>query len=300
MRKEVTLGLIQMSMTQSASENLEKAIKKIELAAKKDAQIVCLPELFTSPYFPQEEKANVSEYAEKIPGLTSKALSEVAKENFVVLVAGSIFEKSGKKHYNTTMVFDESGKMLGKYRKMHIPHDPNFYEQHYFAQGDIGYKVFKTQYAKLGTLICYDQWFPEAARINALLGAEIIFYPTAIGWSKNIEQTEGNWQEAWEAVQRGHAIANSCVVATVNRVGTENDMICPSGQISRNNNSSMTFWGGSFVYDQFGKLLAHGSVREEIIIAKCNLELSKQVREGWRFFYNRRPETYKKILEKKK
>src|SRR3990167_10312935 len=210
MRKEVTLGLIQMSMTQSASENLEKAIKKIELAAKKDAQIVCLPELFTSPYFPQEEKANVSEYAEKIPGLTSKALSEVAKENFVVLVAGSIFEKSGKKHYNTSMVFDERGKMLGKYRKMHIPHDPNFYEQCYFTPGDLGYKVFKvrdpkrkTENWKLGTLICYDQWFPEAARINALMGAEVIFYPTAIGWVRGIKQREGSWQEAWENVQRG-------------------------------------------------------------------------------------------------
>ncbi len=285
MRKEVTLGLIQMSMNESANENLERAIKKIELAAKRGAQIVCLPELFTSPYFPQEEKADVAEYAEKIPGATTKALSEAAKDNFVVIVAGSVFEKSGKKFYNTTMVFDESGKMLGKYRKIHIPHDPNFYEQHYFAPGDSGYKVFKTGHGKLGTLICYDQWFPEAARVNALMGAEIIFYPTAIGWSKDIEQTEGSWQETWEAVQRGHAIANSCIVATVNRVGTENDM---------------TFWGGSFVYDQFGKLLAHGSVREEIVIARCDLELGKQVREGWRFFYNRRPETYKKIVEKRK
>lgn len=280
---EVTLGLIQMSMTGSHDDNLLNAIKKIGIAAKKGANIVCLPELFTTPYFPHEQKQDTERYAEKIPGRTSEALSEAAKNNAVTVVAGSVFEKAGKKYYNTTMVFNEKGKLLGKYRKMHIPHDPNFYEQDYFTPGDLGFKVFRTQYAKLGTLICYDQWYPEAARINALMGADIIFYPTAIGWVKGIETSEGNWQEAWENVQRGHAIANCSIVAAVNRVGVE---------------GNTTFWGGSFVCDAFGKTIARGRIREEIVIAKCDLKHSRNVREGWRFFNNRRPETYGKLIEK--
>ena len=288
--QNVTLGLIQMAMVEEKEKSLEKAIKMIGRATDRGAQVVCLPELFTSPYFPQEEDTE-KQYAEKIPGPTGNALSQAAKENGIVLIGGSLYEKDGKKHYNTSMVFDERGKMLGKYRKMHIPHDPNFYEQCYFTPGDLGYKVFKvrdpkrkTENWKLGTLICYDQWYPEAARINALMGAEVIFYPTAIGWVRGIKQREGSWQEAWENVQRGHAIANGIVVAAVNRVGVE---------------KNMTFWGGSFVCDAFGKTVARGGLKEEVIIAKVDLEHGKGVREGWRFFHNRRPETYKKLVERR-
>lgn len=292
MARNITLGLIQMSMSADKDANLAKAVRMIGEAAKKGAEIVCLPELFNLPYFPQDERNKEIE-AEEIPGKTTDALARVAKDNKVVLVGGSIFEKgkdrekSGTKTYNTTVVFDETGKMLGTYRKVHVPHDENFYEQNYFEPGDLGFKVFasgsKTQNAKLGTLICYDQWYPEAARSVALIGANIIFYPTAIGTVRGVEQTEGNWQDAWETVMRGHAIANGMIVVAVNRVGNE---------------GKMDFWGGSFVCDAFGKVIARGGDKEEIIIAKCDLEHGKSVREGWRFFYNRRPETYGLLVKK--
>jgi agmatine deiminase len=279
--KQVTLGLIQMSMTADASANLQKALAAIERAAEKGAQIACLPELFTSPYFPQEEKADAAAYADSIPGTVTRALSQAAADNKLVVVGGSIFEKDGNKFYNTSVVFDQKGKLLGRYRKMHIPHDPNFYEQDYFSQGD-GYRVFPTSYGKLAVLICYDQWYPEAARISALMGADIIFYPTAIGTVEGVSQEEGDWQDAWTTVQRGHAIANCVAVAAVNRVGRE---------------GSMAFWGGSFVSSQFGTLLAKGGAKEELVLAKVDLGLGKTVREGWRFFHNRRPKTYARLLE---
>jgi agmatine deiminase len=180
------------------------------------------------------------------------------------------------------VVFDEKGKMLGRYRKMHIPHDPNFYEQSYFTPGD-GYRVFTTKHGRIAVLICYDQWYPEAARISALMGADILFYPTAIGLVEGVAQDEGDWQDAWTTVQRGHAIANGVAVAAVNRVGRE-------GQ--------MTFWGGSFVSSQFGTLLAKGGAKDELVLAKVDIGLGKRVREGWRFFHNRRPETYSRLLER--
>ncbi|MEK6982491.1 MAG: carbon-nitrogen hydrolase [Candidatus Micrarchaeota archaeon] len=279
------VALLQMKMSDSVSENLKKAVKMIKSASKKGANIVCLPELFNTPYFPIQEKADALKYAESIPGPTSEVLSIAAKEANVVLVAGSIYEKDSAtgKLYNTSMVFDENGLMLGKYRKMHIPHDPGFYEQNYFEKGDLGYKVFQTKYGNVGILICYDQWFPEAARTLALMGADIIFYPTAIGWAKNVEPVEGNWQKAWEGVQVGHAIANNLIIAPVNRCGVE---------------KNTTFWGGSFVSNAFGAILAKGKDKEKIIITECDLAHSKHVREGWRFFYNRRPESYGKLVEK--
>lgn len=277
------IALVQMGMEAERGKNLEKALSLIKAAASKGANIVCLPELFNTPYFPQEEKARAEEYAEEIPGRAADALSASAKENKVVLVGGSLFERDGKRFFNTTAVFDEKGKMLGKYRKMHIPHDPNFYEQNYFERGDLGYKVFDTKYGKIGTLICYDQWFPEAARTLALMGADVIFYPTAIGWVDGVQPAEGNWQEAWEAVQRGHAIANATAVCAVNRVGRE---------------GAMEFWGGSFIYSQFGTLLAHGNGREGLVFGEVDLSLGKKVKEGWRFFYNRRPDSYGKLVGK--
>jgi predicted amidohydrolase len=280
MPKLVTLGLIQMSMSADRQENLSKALKMIEAAAKKGAQIVCLPELFATRYFPQTKKSAIE--PEKIPGQTTNFLSQAAKKNNVVLIGGSIYEKDGEKKYNTSVVFDKSGKLLGKYRKVHIPEDEAFYEQDYFSPGN-SYKVFDTEFGKIGVLICFDQWHSEPARVNKLLGAEIIFYPTTIGVVSGIEQTEGGWHDAWESVQRGHAIANSVIVAAVNRVGKEGDM---------------KFWGGSFVYDQFGKLLARGDrSKQEVIVVECDLNLGRQIEQGWGFLRNRKPRTYSKLVE---
>ena len=279
---KVTVGLIQMSMGPDRAKNVEKAVRMIGDAAARGAGIVCLPELFTTPYFPQSEKADASMFSEPVPGETTNILSKAAAASKVVIVGGSVFESDKKKLYNTTVVFDEKGKLLGKYRKMHIPHDPSFYEQNYFEPGDSGFKVFQTKFGKIGTLICYDQWFPEAARIDALMGADIIFYPTAIGLVDGVQQAEGKWQDAWETVQRGHAIANATAVCAVNRVGKE-------GQ--------MRFWGGSFVSSQFGTILARGDDNEGIVLAEIDLGLGKAVKEGWGFFRNRRPGAYKSMTE---
>lgn len=282
MKNRLVFGLIQMAMSSDPEENRKKAIRMIHEASERGAQIVCLPELFMTLYFPREEKTDASGLAETIPGKTTESLSQAAKENNVVIVGGSLYEKEGGRFYNTSVVFDETGRMIGKYRKMHIPHDPFFYEKNYFEESRDGFKVFQTKYGAIGVLICYDQWFPEAARVNALMGADVIFYPTAIGVPDGNTQEEGNWHEAWTAVQRGHAVANSVVVVAVNRVGKE---------------GNMNFFGGSFVSDQFGKIVSEGGDQEKIIIAEIDLNLSRQVREGWRFFYNRRPESYKKLIE---
>lgn len=281
---KVKIALLQMAMGCDIDTNLNHALRMIKEAAQKGANIICLPEIFTTEYFPQQEKCNFEKFAQSIPGKTTDALAKAAKDNKVVLIGGSIFEKDEEKFYNTTTIYNQNGKMLGKYRKIHIPHDPSFYEQNYFTKGDLGYKVFETEFGRIGTLICYDQWFPEAARINALMGAEILAYATAIGKVNGIEEKEGNWQEAWETVQRGHAIANGVIVVSINRVGTENET---------------TFWGRSFICDAFGRVLVRGSAKEEIIIAECDLEHGKEVREGWGFFYNRRPDTYRKLVEKR-
>ena len=264
-----------MKMVGDRQKNLSKACRMVGTAAREGAQIVCLPELFDVPYFPQDETSSIE--PEKIPNDATVALSEAARENGVVLVGGSLYEKHGGKAYNTAVVFDELGDTLGAYRKVHIPQDPGFYEQDYFTPGR-GYSVFDTKYGKIGVLICFDQWYPEAARANKLLGADFLFYPTAIGTVKGIEQSEGDWQDAWETVQRGHAIANSVVVAAVNRVGVEKDT---------------TFWGGSFVCDQFGKLLGRAGKREQVLVVACDVELGRDVERGWGFLRNRRPLTYR-------
>ncbi|MGI0078908.1 MAG: carbon-nitrogen hydrolase [Nitrososphaerales archaeon] len=274
------IGLIQLSMSVDQSENLNKAERLITRAAKKGAQIVCLPELFNSLYFPREEKSKPM--AEPIPGPTTKMLSRVSRENKVVLIGGSIYEKAGEKRYNTAVVLDDGGRMLGRYRKVHIPNDPSFYEQEYFDAGN-RYQVFETKYGKIGVLICFDQWYPEPARILKLMGADIIFYPTTIGWVKGIEPVEGDWHEAWESVQRGHAISNSVVVAAVNRVGREKEM---------------TFWGGSFLCDQFGTVLSRGDEREGVSISTCDFSLGKNIEEGWGFLRNRKPSTYSRLSKK--
>ncbi len=276
--RRVTLGLVQMSMDDDQDANISKAVAMVGEASRKGASIVCLPELFASRYFPQEKGAKPR--AEPIPGQTTKRLSEAARDSKVALVGGSLYEKATKgRYYNTSVVFNESGRLLGKYRKVQVPQDESFYEKDYFSSGD-SYSVFKTAAARVGVLICFDQWYPEPARVNKLMGAEVLFYPTAIGRVDGIDETEGDWKGAWEAVQRGHAISNSIVVAAANRVGRED---------------RMSFWGGSFVCDQFGTVLARAGDKEEVLLATCDLDLGRQVEEGWGFLRNRKPSTYRKI-----
>jgi predicted amidohydrolase len=275
---KVTLGLVQMAMEDDQDANLARAVGMVKEASIRGASIVCLPELFASRYFPQERGANVG--SEPIPGHITRRLAAAARDSKVTLVGGSLCEKaSGGRLYNTSVVFDDTGRILGRYRKVQVPQDESFYEKDYFSSGS-SYNVFRTTSANLGVLICFDQWYPEPARVNKLMGAEVLFYPTAIGRVDGIEEAEGDWKEAWEAVQRGHAISNSMVVATVNRVGRE---------------GRMSFWGGSFVCDQFGKILARADDREQVLLASCDLELGRRVEEGWGFLRNRKPATYRKL-----
>lgn len=276
MSRKITLGLVQMAMTSEPEQNISKALSLVAVAAKKGAQIVCLPELFASPYFCIVEKAE-RDYSVPLSGELVERLASCARDNKVVLVAGSLYEKSGTDKFNSALVFDADGSELGKYRKVHIPHDEGFFEKNYFKPGDLGFKVFETSLCKIGVLICFDQWFPEAARAMALQGVDLVFYPTAIGTVDGIPQTEGNWQTAWETVQRGHAIANNIVVAAVNRVGKED---------------RSTFWGGSFISDAFGTLVAKAGNAEEVVVGEIDLDHASLVREGWGFMRNRRPETY--------
>jgi predicted amidohydrolase len=275
--RRVSLGLVQMMMAEDRGANLRKAVEGVGEAARMGAQIVCLPELFAWRYFPTTRRSMQTPVP--VPGKESKALSEAAKKNGVVLVGGSIYEGAGRSAYNTCLVFDEKGRTVSKYRKVHIPQDEHYYEQDYFKPGDM-YSVVKTGRATVGSLICFDQWYPEAARVNRLMGAEIIFYPTAIGWVKGIDPVEGDWKNAWEAVQVGHAIANGVVVCAVNRVGTE---------------GNTTFWGGSFVCDQFGKVLFRAGEEEGVYAVECDLELGRTVEEGWGFLRNRKSRTYSRI-----
>ncbi|HZW85676.1 MAG TPA: nitrilase-related carbon-nitrogen hydrolase [Nitrososphaerales archaeon] len=271
---KLKVGIIQMSMQEDNRYNLEKGLRGVRDAAKKGAEVVCLPELFTSRYFPTERQSTAK--PEPVPGPTTKAISDEAKASGVIVVGGSVYERSNGKNYNTCLVFDERGKVLSKYRKVHIPQDEHYFEQDYFSSGS-KYAVAKTSSGKLGTLICFDQWYPEPARAEKLMGAEALFYPTAIGRVSGIEESEGDWQKAWEAVQVGHAITNSLVICAVNRVGRE---------------GRTDFWGGSFVCDQFGKVLFRAGSKEGVYVVDCDLSLGKQVEKGWGFQRNRKPSTY--------
>ncbi|MCW3999649.1 MAG: carbon-nitrogen hydrolase [Candidatus Bathyarchaeota archaeon] len=263
---------------------MHKTLRMIEQAAHQGAQIICLQELYRTQYFPQEEHRDVAGLAETIPGESTDALCKLAKQHGVVIVA-PLFEKgSDGKFYNSAAVIGVDGKILGVYRKIHVPYDPYFYEKNYFEAGTEPYRVYDVGCAKIGVLICYDQWFPEAARINTLQGAEILLYPTAIGYVKGYTSADGDWHDAWRTVQRSHAIANGVHVAAVNRVGEEGEL---------------EFWGGSFVCDAFGKVLAEASTtQEEVLIVKVDLAMNRQIQEGWGFLRNRRPDIYQKLTEK--
>ena len=276
-----------MSCTANPQQNISKAIKGIREAAAKGAQIVCLQELFTSLYFCDVEDYENFKLAESIPGPSTETLSAVAAELGVVIIA-SLFEKrTNGIYHNTTAVLDADGSYLGKYRKMHIPDDPAYYEKFYFTPGDLGYKVFNTKFATIGVLICWDQWYPEAARITSLMGAEILFYPTAIGWATSQDNDTNEEQyNAWQTIQRSHAVANGVHVVSVNRVGLEQD-------------GAMKFWGGSFVANPFGKLLHLSShEREEVNVVEIDLDKTDRYRTHWPFLRDRRIDSYQPITKR--
>lgn len=277
-------------MSSDKEKNITKAISKIQIAKKKGANIVCLPELFLTKYFCQTEKHSNFNLAESIPGPTTTVFSSLAKKlNLILLI--SIFERrtSGIYH-NTCVVINDDGKILGKYRKMHIPDDPQYYEKFYFTPGDLGFRSFKTKKGNLGTLICWDQWFPEAARLTALKGAEILFYPTAIGWHQGEKKKFGKSQlESWLTVQRSHAIANGVYVAAINRVGIE-----------KQGNKKLEFWGSSVVFDPNGNIVKKGNLDEQVLICDIDLKKIDTVRRHWPFFRDRRIDSYKNILKNPK
>ena len=275
----VTLGLVQMSTSEDPGANLAKAMSRIRDAAKKGAQIVCLQELFRSRYFCQSEDHRFFKLAETIPGPSTDALGSLAREQGIVIVA-SLFEKrSAGIYHNSAVIIDADGAIAGKYRKMHIPDDPLYFEKFYFTPGDLGFPSFQTRYAKIGALVCWDQWFPEAARLASLSGAQILVYPTAIGWiPKEPRPVAQKQRSAWELIQRAHAVANGVYVASVNRVGRE---------------ASLKFWGHSFVAGPSGEIIAQaGGDGEEILIAKCDLRKIDETRESWPFFRDRRIDAY--------
>jgi N-carbamoylputrescine amidase len=281
----ITVGLVQMSMSRDVAANLDKAVSRVREAAAKGAGVVCLPELYRSPYFCQREDARLFDLAETIPGPSTEALGRAAREARVVVVAPVFERRAPGLFHNTAAVIDADGSIRGLYRKMHIPDDPAFYEKFYFTPGDLGFRAFDTQAGRIGTLICWDQWYPEGARLTALQGAIVIFYPTAIGWHPHEKAEFGAGQrDAWRTVQRGHAIANGLYVAVVNRVGHETP---PEG------GPGLEFWGSSFVADPFGVVVAEGSAdKEEILTAQVDVARIEEVRRNWPFLRDRRIDAY--------
>jgi len=289
MSEKLTVGLLQRRCSKDPAANLAGSVEAIREAAKRGAQIVCLEELFRSQYFCREENADNFDLAEPIPGPTTDALSKLARDLSIVIV-GSIFERrAAGLYHNTAVVLDADGALLGLYRKMHIPDDPLYYEKFYFTPGDLGFPNFDTRYGRIGVLVCWDQWYPEGARLSSLRGANILFYPTAIGWHPSEKAEFGAAQlDAWRTIQRSHAIANGIFVAAVNRVGFEGPP-----------DSGLEFWGSSFVADPFGQLIAESPTnKEEILIAECDLRRMEEVRRNWPFLRDRRTDAYAPLLER--
>jgi N-carbamoylputrescine amidase len=292
MADKFSIGLVQMKCAKNAEENLERAIDKIHEAARRGAQIICLHELFRGEYFCRIEDAELFNLAEPIPGPTTEKLGLVAKEKRVALVV-SVFERRAPGVYhNSCAVLDADGSFLGKYRKMHIPDDPLYYEKFYFTPGDLGFPNFDTKYARIGVQICWDQWYPEGSRLTALSGAQVIFYPTSIGWHPHEKAQFGAAQlDAWKTIQRGHAIANGVYTAAVNRVGFEGH--------PENGDPGLEFWGNSFVADPFGQMVSEASnCKEEILVAECDPAKSEETRRNWPFLRDRRIDAYQPILNR--
>ncbi len=284
--KNVSFALIQLSCDEDQSKNAVKTFSAIREAASKGAQVICLQELFQSVYFCYEENPSFFDLAETIPGPLTNQLGDLAKELRVVIVASMFEKRAAGIFHNTTAVLDADGRYLGKYRKMHIPDDPGYYEKYYFTPGDLGYLVFDTHFAKIGVLICWDQWYPEAARLTALKGAEVLVYPTAIGWDLEEKNNEINREQyqAWQTIQRSHSVANGIPVVSVNRVGVEH------GQ---------QFWGGSFVSNAFGRVIFQASHdQEEVAIVAVDVDSSEYYRKTWPFFRDRRIDSYGDITKR--
>ncbi len=282
-KNRVKIALIQQVSDKSYKSNLKKAIRLIKKALSQKANIIITTEFFLSDYFCKNYDSSNFDLAEKVPGPAVLEFQEIAKKHQAV-IACSLFEQDGPLYYNTLAVIDADGTYLGKYRKMHIPDDPGFYEKYYFTPGDLGYKVFETAYGNIGTLICWDQWFPEAARLTAMKGADILIYPTAIATlEQETSQQKADFLYAWQTIQKSHAVANGCFVASVNRAGNED---------------GMQFWGNSFVADPLGRMMACGGEKEEIVYADCNWNTIKDVRREWPFFRDRRVDSYDNIIMK--
>ena len=290
------VGLVQMSATPDPEKNLQRAIDRLHQAQAKGAQIVCLPELFQTQYFCQREDAALFDLAEPIPGPTTTRLSEVAKQLRIVLIASLFERRAAGVYHNTAVMIDADGSLRGIYRKMHIPDDPLYYEKFYFTPGDLGFKAFDTQVGRVGTLVCWDQWYPEGARLTALQGAQVLFYPTAIGWHPDEKEHFGEAQfDAWQTIQRAHAIANGVYVAVVNRVGFE------EGDVRGNKaaGKGLEFWGGSFLADPFGRVVAQASHdKEEILVGDVDLRALEDIRRNWPFLRDRRIDAYAPITSR--
>ena len=282
---KVKVGLVQLSCTKDKEYNIQKTIESIRKAAQKGANIVCLQELFSSLYFCDVEDYENFKLAEPIPGKTTSMLEEIAKELGIVIIASMFEKRAHGLYFNTTAVIDADGIYLGKYRKMHIPDDPGYYEKFYFTPGDTGYMTFKTKFGRIGVLICWDQWYPEAARITSLMGAEILFYPTAIGWAKTQDkETNTEQYNAWQTIQRSHAIANGVHVVSVNRTGVEGEM---------------QFWGGSFVSNTFGTIMYQAPhLEEDINVIEIDLEKTDHYRTHWPYLRDRRIDSYAPITKR--
>jgi N-carbamoylputrescine amidase len=292
MPEKFTIGLIQMRSTKDAEENLARVSAKIREAADRGAQIVCTHELFRSEYFCRTEDAELFNLAEPVPGAATDALAKIAKEKKIAIVASLFERRAAGIYHNTCAVLDADGSILGKYRKMHIPDDPLYYEKFYFTPGDLGFPNFDTRYGRIGVQICWDQWYPEGARVVALQGAQVIFYPTSIGWHPKEKAEFGAAQlDAWRTIQRGHAIANGVYVAVVNRVGFEGNPAAGDPGIE--------FWGGSFVADPFGKIVAEAANdKEEVLVVECDPAKSEDTRRNWPFLRDRRIDAYEPILSR--
>lgn len=278
------VGLVQMSMSDDPAANLDKAVGRIRECAKQGANLVCLPELFRTQYIGQREDHALFDLAEAVPGPTTEALGKVAKELGAVIIASLFERRAAGLYHNTAAVLDADGTVKGIYRKMHIPDDPAYYEKFYFTPGDLGFRTFDTKVGPIGTLVCWDQWYPEGARLTALQGANILLYPTAIGWHPSEKEKHGAQQlDAWKTIQRSHAIANGCWVAAVNRVGLER----LGGE-----GAGIEFWGHSFVCDPFGIVIAEAGEKEENLIADVDLARIEEVRRNWPFLRDRRTDAY--------
>ena len=290
------IGLVQMSCSPDPDANLDKAADRVREAAREGANVVCLPELFRAQYFSQREDIALFDLAERIPGPSTDRLSAIAREEKVVVIASLFERRAAGLYHNTAAVIQQDGTLGGLYRKMHIPDDPLYYEKFYFTPGDLGFKAFDTAFGKVGTLVCWDQWYPEGARITALQGANVLFYPTAIGWHPAEKEEFGTAQyEAWQTIQRAHAIANGVFVGAVNRVGHEQGDV----RGNRVEGPGLEFWGGSFIADPFGRIIAKAAHnKEEILIGEVDVRSLEDVRRNWPFLRDRRIDAYSPIVHR--